>query len=131
MSEIHDGSLRPEGPYNFTVAPAKAGAHNPVANGAMSKAGFVYILANRRFGTLYIGVTSDLARRIWEHRTGAIDGFTKRHGLKTLVWYEAHDGMRDAIAREKAIKHWCRSWKIRRIEAMNPEWRDLYPEINR
>ena len=140
-SEIHAGSLRPEEALQRHRRPrvpppagpwtGSGGVPQPGSRCSESKAGFVYILANRRFGTLYVGVTSDLARRVWEHRTGAVDGFTKRHGLRTLVWYEAHDGIREAIAREKAIKHWCRARKIRRIEAMNPDWRDLYPDLNR
>jgi putative endonuclease len=85
----------------------------------------VYILANRRLGTLYTGVTSDLARRIWEHRNGTLPGFTRRYRVHLLVYYECHREMRQAIAREKQIKNWNREWKIRLIEGMNPEWRDL------
>jgi putative endonuclease len=89
----------------------------------------VYIVAGRRNGTLYIGVTSDLIKRIWAHRSDAVEGFTKRYGVHTLVYFEMHDSMREAIAREKALKEWKRAWKIRLIEESNPTWRDLYPEI--
>jgi len=95
----------------------------------MARGGFTYIMSNRPNGTLYVGVTTDLPRRAWEHREGAVDGFTKRYGLKRLVWFEPHDDIRDAIAREKSLKHWSRADKIRLIQNANPEWRDLYPEI--
>jgi putative endonuclease len=88
--------------------------------------GYVYIVTNRRNGTLYVGVTSDLPRRAFEHREGVIDGFTKRYGLKRLVYYEEFDDIRDAIQREKNMKHWPRAWKVRLIHAMNPDWSDLY-----
>jgi putative endonuclease len=91
----------------------------------------VYIVCDTRHGTLYTGVTSDLARRIWEHRTGAVAGFTRRYGLKHLVWYELHATMEDAIVREKRIKAWNRGWKVKLIERMNPTWRDLYEDLNR
>ena len=95
------------------------------------KGGFVYILTNRPNGTLYVGVTSDLPRRVWEHREGNVDGFTRRHGLKSLVYFERHDDITAAIQREKNIKHWPRAWKVRLIHAGNAEWRDLYEEILR
>ena len=88
----------------------------------------VYIMANRRNGTLYTGVTSDLAGRVWQHRNGTI-GFTARYGCKLLVWYELHGGMIPAIEREKRIKGGSRKRKIALIEAMNPEWSDLYESI--
>ena len=91
--------------------------------------GFVYILTNRPNGTLYVGVTSDLVRRVHEHRSGFVDGFTKRHGLKLLVYFEQFDDIRNAIQREHNIKHWPRAWKVRKILAENPEWIDLYPKI--
>jgi len=91
----------------------------------------IYIVSNHRHGALYTGVTSDLARRIWEHRTGAVAGFTRRYGLKLLVWYEPHETMETAILREKQIKAWKRDWKIRLIERMNPTWSDLYDGLNR
>jgi putative endonuclease len=86
----------------------------------------VYLLASRRNGTLYVGVTSDIARRAFEHREGLIAGFTRRYGVKMLVYYEFFATMPDAIRREKQIKEWRRAWKIELIERTNPEWRDLY-----
>jgi len=85
------------------------------------------MMASRKGGTLYIGVTNDLARRVHEHREGLIPGFTKRYDVKMLVWYEEHDDFREAIAREKALKEWNRAWKLRLINEANPEWCDLYP----
>jgi putative endonuclease len=90
----------------------------------------VYILASQRNGTLYIGVTSDLIKRIWEHREGMADGFTKQYKVKTLVWYEQHATMETAISREKAMKKWRRDWKLKTIEQFNPNWLDLWPQIN-
>jgi len=89
----------------------------------------VYILANKRNGTLYIGVTSDLIQRVWQHREGLAEGFTSKYNIKILVWYELHGSMPEAIAREKAIKEWRRRWKIELVAAMNPEWQDLYPAL--
>ena len=89
----------------------------------------VYILASKRNGTLYVGVTSDLARSIWEHKNGAIEGFTKRYRVHNLVWYEEHQTIQDAIQREKNIKEWNRSWKIELIERSNPLWNDLYADL--
>jgi putative endonuclease len=85
----------------------------------------VYILASGFHGTLYIGVTSDLIQRIWQHRTGVLGGFTARHGIKRLVWFEMHGDMEHAIAREKQLKNWKREWKIALIEEANSTWRDL------
>ena len=85
----------------------------------------VYILASKPYGTLYIGVTSNLAARIDAHRTGSVEGFTKEYGVHTLVYFEAHSDMYEAIQREKRLKKWNRAWKIRLIEEMNPEWMDL------
>ena len=96
-----------------------------------SKTYYVYLLASRRHGTLYLGVTNDLSRRVWEHKTKAIPGFSARYGVDRLVWYETYDRIHDAIAREKDIKKWRRDWKIRLIEEMNPDWQDLYPGLNR
>ena len=96
----------------------------------MNKIGFVYILTSQRNGTLYVGVTSDLVRRVWQHREGKTDGFTKRYDVKNLVWFEVHDDIEAAIMREKAIKKWRRKWKLELIEAANPDWKDLYPEIS-
>ena len=89
----------------------------------------VYILASRRNGTLYVGVTSDLSRRVSDHRADIIDGFSKRYGVHILVYAEFHSTMADAIEREKRIKKWRRAWKIRLIEEANPTWRDLCDEI--
>ncbi|MFO1128177.1 MAG: GIY-YIG nuclease family protein [Rhodospirillales bacterium] len=91
--------------------------------------GWVYIMTNRPNGTLYIGVTSDLAQRIWQHREGVVEGFTKRYGLKQLVWAEHHEDIRIAIQREKTMKHWPRAWKVRLILAVNPQWEDLYEHL--
>ena len=89
----------------------------------------VYLLASHYHGTLYVGVTSDLLQRIWQHKNESVEGFTKRYGVHDLVWYELHGTMDEAITREKAIKEWKRAWKIRLIEEGNREWKDLYPSI--
>ena len=89
----------------------------------------VYILASERNGTLYVGVTSNLVKRVWEHKSDLVGGFTKRYGVHTLVWYEGHETMASAIACEKAIKEWRRAWKLDLIEERNPAWRDLYEEL--
>ncbi|WP_250458521.1 GIY-YIG nuclease family protein [Microbulbifer litoralis] len=89
----------------------------------------VYILAGKRNGTLYTGVTSSLVQRIWQHKNDLVDGFTKKYAVKNLVWYELHSSMENAISREKAIKNWKRAWKLNLIEQFNPYWRDLYPEV--
>jgi putative endonuclease len=89
----------------------------------------VYIIANRRNGTLYTGVTSNLVQRIWQHRQGEIDGFTKRYGCKQLVWFEMHETIEGAIAREKQIKGGSRKRKLALIEETNPDWRDLYEDF--
>ena len=90
---------------------------------------FVYILTNQRNGTLYIGVTNDLKRRIYEHKNKKVEGFTNKYGLKILVYYEIHENIESAITREKHIKKWKRLWKLRIIEEKNPEWKDLYTNI--
>ncbi len=90
---------------------------------------FVYILASRRNGTLYVGVTNDIARRVFEHREGQAGSFTGRYGVHRLVYVEAHDDIRYAIQREKRIKRWQRRWKLDLIERRNPDWRDLYEDI--
>jgi len=91
---------------------------------------FVYMLASKKNGTLYTGVTGNLAERIFQHRTKQAPGFTSRYGVDRLVWYETYDDPSAAIQREKSIKRWPRAWKINTIVAMNPEWRDLYEELN-
>jgi len=92
----------------------------------MEKGGFVYIMASRRNGTIYIGVTSDLPKRVWEHKEGIIEGFTRKYGCKTLVWFEKHDTIEAAITRERQMKGWKRAWKLRVIEEKNPDWDDLF-----
>lgn len=93
------------------------------------KGGWVYIMTNRPNGILYVGVTSDLARRVWEHREGVLDGFTKKYNLKRLVYAESYDDVAAAIRREKNLKHWSRSWKVQLILAQNPNWDDLYERL--
>lgn len=89
----------------------------------------VYILATQRNGTLYIGVASDIIKRIWEHKNDQVEGFSKRYGVHQLVYFEHHDRMEDAIIREKQLKKWNRAWKLRLIEKCNPDWIDLWPTI--
>jgi putative endonuclease len=96
---------------------------------AMKKQPAVYILASKRNGTLYIGVTSDLVKRVWEHKNNLVAGFTRRYGIHQLVWYEIHETMESAITREKRLKNWKRQWKIELIESNNPNWLDLYKMI--
>lgn len=91
--------------------------------------GWVYIITNKPNGTLYIGVTSDIARRAWEHREGVADGFTKKYDLKQIVYVERHADIRDAIQREKSLKRWLRKQKLRLIHGTNPDWRDLYDTL--
>jgi len=95
----------------------------------MKKPPDVYILASRRNGTLYTGVTSDLIKRIWEHKNNVLKGFTKKYNVHNLVWYELHETLEAAIKREKAIKEWIRNWKLQLIEKNNPSWKDLYSKI--
>jgi putative endonuclease len=94
------------------------------------KRGWTYIMTNKPFGTLYIGVTSDLAARVWQHRTGKGSIFCKKHGLTRLVYAEEHASIHEAISREKAMKAWNRNWKLRQIMDANPEWQDLFETIN-
>ncbi len=107
------------------VIPAQAGIQLIPA----MKQPCVYILASGWNGTLYTGVTSDLIKRVWEHKRDVVPGFTQRYRVHDLVWYELHVSMASAIAREKAIKEWQRTWKIGLIERINPRWRDLYPDM--
>jgi putative endonuclease len=95
----------------------------------MSKQPAVYILASRRNGTLYLGVTSDLPKRVWEHKSELVKGFTERYSVHHLVYYELHEDMLSAIGREKQIKKWNRAWKLELIEKRNPDWKDLWEEI--
>ena len=89
----------------------------------------VYILTSKPRGTLYVGVTGELVRRVWQHKNHVIEGFTCRHHVHSLIWYEMHETMASAIVREKRLKEWKRMWKIRLIEERNPDWLDLYPTI--
>jgi len=89
----------------------------------------VYVLASKRNGTLYVGVTSDLVKRVWEHKDDLVEGFTSKYSVHLLVYYEMHEDMLGAITREKQIKKWNRSWKLKLIERDNPEWKDLWAEV--
>jgi putative endonuclease len=95
----------------------------------VSKQPAVYILASKRNGTLYVGVTSDLVKRVWEHKNSTVEGFTRRYRVNQLVWYELHENMESAIIREKRLKNWKRDWKLELIESKNPDWLDLYDTI--
>jgi len=110
--------------FSFVI-PAKAGIQGALVN----KQPAVYILASKRNGTLYIGVTSDLVKRIWEHKNNMVEGFTKLYGVHQLVWYEVHESMESAIEREKRLKEWKRKWKLELIESSNPNWQDLFNTI--
>ncbi len=91
--------------------------------------GWIYIVTDKPYGTLYIGVTSGISRRAWEHRNDVVEGFTKRYDLKRLVYIEAHEDIRTAIEREKRLKRWRRAWKIDLIQSVNPTWTDLYDTL--
>jgi putative endonuclease len=91
---------------------------------------YVYILSSGKYGTLYTGITSDLIRRVYQHKTNQVEGFTKKHGVHQLVYYEVHGDVHEAILREKQIKKWYRDWKVNLIERDNPDWLDLYNELN-
>lgn len=97
----------------------------------MDKQYFVYILAKGRNSTFYVGVTSNLAQRIWQHKNGVADGFTKKYGIKNLVYFETFSDPENAIQREKRLKRWGRAWKMQLIEGMNPDWKDLYEDVCR
>ena len=116
-----------------TVILAHAGIHGTFGAWQrptlMEKLSYVYILASAPYGTLYIGVTTDLIRRVWQHRQELAPGFTQEHAVKNLVWYEQHTSIHNAIAREKHLKKWRREWKIELIHLSNPLWHDLYPTI--
>ena len=118
--------------YALSVTPAKAGVQKKCTS-RLTLCQFYYetvnILASKRNGTLYVGITSDLVKRVWNHKNGLVDGFTKKYGIKMLVYYENHENAQSAIIREKQIKKWRRLWKLRLIEEKNPEWRDLYDDI--
>jgi len=95
----------------------------------MEKQFHVYLLASKRNGTLYVGMTSDLIKRVWEHKNHLVDGFTKKYNVDMLVYFEKHENPEQAIAREKRLKKWNRAWKIRLIEKNNPDWEDLYDDL--
>jgi putative endonuclease len=95
----------------------------------LNKQPAVYILASKRNGTLYVGVTSDLVKKVWEHKNNMVEGFTKQYNVQELVWYELHESMESAIVREKRLKDWKRAWKLKLIESKNPEWLDLFDTI--
>ena len=111
------------------VMPALVAGIHVFGAASTMQGGWVYIMTNRLNGTLYVGVTSDLARRASEHRDGLVDGFTKRYGLKQLVYWERHEDIRDAIQREKSIKRWPRAYKVRLIHRINPDWNDLFDQL--
>ncbi|WP_372684012.1 GIY-YIG nuclease family protein [Desulfosarcina sp.] len=90
---------------------------------------YAYIICNKRNGTLYIGITSDLIKRTWQHKNGLVKGFSRQYGLKTLVYFEAYQNVEKAILREKRLKKWNREWKIKLIEKANPGWKDLYQRL--
>ena len=114
---------------HFVMPGLVPGIHG-LHHGDMRKGGgWVYIMTNRPNGTLYLGVTSDIARRAWQHREGLVEGFTKRYGLSRLVYAERHDDIAAAIQRERTMKHWPRAWKVNLIVAQNPDWDDLYETL--
>jgi putative endonuclease len=115
---------------NFSISSLPGLTRQSMLTGGM-KSFWIYILSSRPRGTLYVGVTNNLIRRIYEHREGLADGFSKEHGVKMLVYYEQHTTVISAIQREKNIKHWSRKWKIDLIRSMNPDWRDLWENIVR
>ncbi|MFO8025372.1 GIY-YIG nuclease family protein [Thiohalophilus sp.] len=95
----------------------------------MEKQPCVYLLASQHYGTLYTRVTSNLLKRVWEHKTHSVDGFTKKYDVTVLVWYEIHESMESAIKRKKSLKNWNQAWKIRLLEETNSQWRDLYKQL--
>ncbi|MDP2953675.1 MAG: GIY-YIG nuclease family protein [Chloroflexota bacterium] len=105
-------------------------SHGAAAAVGGQKQYFVYVLASKRNGTLYIGITSDLTKRLYEHRNNLVDGFTKRYNIHTLVYYEITGDVNSALLRERQLKKWRRKWKIALIEKSNPQWRDLYDELS-
>jgi putative endonuclease len=113
------------------VMPAKAGIHDLTFSNLMAETFYVYIITNRPNGILYVGVTNDLSRRIYEHKNKLYKGFSETHGLNILVYYEAYPDPEAAIQAEKRMKKWNRAWKIRRILTANPNWNDLYEDLNK
>ncbi len=125
MADVYRSAHEP--PFG-PVIPAEAGIHIPDFSPGV-KCGYVYMLASKPNGTLYIGVTSNLVRRVSEHREGIVDGFTKRYGVHRLVYFEKCESIVSAISREKKMKKWRRAWKVGLIQAYNPEWKDLYGSL--
>jgi putative endonuclease len=117
------------GPSHFATTNILALPYSSTQTSRM-KGGWVYIVTNKRDGILYVGVTSDMRRRASEHRDGTYPGFSRKHGLKRLVYMESHDEIASAIARETRIKKWPRAWKVRMIHGFNPDWDDLYETLN-
>ena len=124
-----EGRYEPVYPYSVTPDSRVSGMIRAHATPRAMTA-WVYILASKPRGTLYVGVTNDLLRRVAEHREGAVEGFTKQHGVKMLVYFEEHESIVAAIEREKRLKRWARSWKIDLIRSKNPDWRDLFEDIS-
>ena len=115
----------------FHISHGRACPAHPRLYHFSDEGGWVYILTNRRNGTLYTGVTADLSRCVWEHREGLYEGFTRQYSLKRLVYCERFEDIRDAIQCQRNMKHWARAWKVRLIHGLNPEWDDLYETLNR
>jgi putative endonuclease len=124
----HRGTESSDEAFSSIVIPAKAGIQAFVQV-TILKQFFVYILCSKRNGTLYTGVTSNLLKRVYEHKNDLVEGFTKKYGIHCLVWYEAHGSAETAIPREKQIKKWNRQWKLELIKQGNPDWNDLYDEL--
>jgi putative endonuclease len=108
---------------------ALASGTDSIAIGYLMMRYFVYLMASRRNGVLYTGITSNIVKRVWEHKNGSVEGFTKKYDVNKLVYYEIFEDVEEAILRERRIKKWNRGWKIRLIESLNPEWKDLYEDI--
>ena len=127
---LYDGSkLEPTNMlFSQSMSSRRRGAKIQTVS-VMNKQFFVYILASKRNGTLYTGITSDLVKRVWQHKNNSVEGFTKKYNVKILVYYETYNDAESAITREKRIKKWRRAWKLRLIEEKNPHWKDLYDEI--
>jgi putative endonuclease len=112
------------------MPPGRPGeGRGPIEGCKVQRNGYVYILTNKTYGTLYVGVTSNLPKRIWEHKEKVVPGFSAEHALDRLVWYECHESVFEAIRREKTIKRWHRDWKVNLIQAVNPDWKDLYRDL--
>ena len=120
-----EGTEAAEFALNYSARPRESGDPGP-----KTMSFYVYILASRRNGTLYVGMTDDLVKRIWMHKEEVLPGFTKEYGVKLLVWYEVHESRESAFTRERQIKRWNRAWKLEMIEKTNPSWRDLFEEIS-